>query len=99
MGSECYTVTTISSRRENNAKGDSATPYSWKKGTLRLATRTRLSDKLRSRVSHARNPNSKGKLLVDHTGDPAGPPKILGSRLACSWGLALVRLTTHMASF
>jgi hypothetical protein len=51
-----------------------------------LATRTRLSDRLRPGVSHARNPNNKGKLVVDLIGDPAGPPKIPGNEPACSWG-------------
>jgi hypothetical protein len=65
--------------------GDSVAPYCRKKGTLRLATRTKLYNRLRSRVSHVRGPNSKGK-LVDLTGDPAGPSKISESGPACSWG-------------
>jgi hypothetical protein len=57
-----------------------------KQGTLGLATRTRASARLRSGATQASNPNSRGKLIVDFTGDPAGPPKIPGSGPACSWG-------------
>lgn len=64
---------------------DSVAPYSTKKGTLRLATRTKLYDRLRSRVSHVRDLNSKGK-PVDLTCDPARPFKISGSGPACLWG-------------
>jgi hypothetical protein len=54
-----------------------------KQGTLGLATRTRASVRLRSNATQARN--SRGKLVVDLTGDPARPPKTPGSGLACSW--------------
>lgn len=49
-----------------------------KQGTLGLATRTRASARLRSGATQASNPNNRGKLVVDLTGDPAGPPKIPG---------------------
>jgi hypothetical protein len=50
-----------------------------------LATRIRASARLRSGVTQASNQNSRGKLEVDLTRDPAGPPKIPGGGPACSW--------------
>jgi hypothetical protein len=57
-----------------------------KQGTLGLATRTRVTARLRSGATQASNPNSIGKLVVDFTGDLVGPPKIPMSGPACSWG-------------
>jgi hypothetical protein len=51
-----------------------------------LATRTRISGRLRASVLQTRMHKSKGKLLVDLTGNPAGPPKVPGGGPACSWG-------------
>jgi hypothetical protein len=57
-----------------------------KQGTLDFATRTRASTRLRFSATQANNPNSRGKLVVDLTEDPVGPPKISGRGPACSWG-------------
>jgi hypothetical protein len=45
---------------------------------LRLATRSRATDGLRANVGSIREPNHKGKLVIDITGELAGPPKIPG---------------------
>jgi hypothetical protein len=51
-----------------------------------LATRTRIFGKLRTFVLQTGMHKSKGKLIVDLTGNPAGPPKVPGGGPACSWG-------------
>ncbi|XP_062163033.1 uncharacterized protein LOC133869950 isoform X1 [Alnus glutinosa] len=56
------------------------------KSNLGLATRTRISGRLRTSVLQTGMHKSKGKLLVDLTGNPAGPPKVPGGGPACSWG-------------
>jgi hypothetical protein len=69
-----------------------------KQGTLGMATRTRASARLRSSATQASNPNSRGKLVVDLTGDLVGPSKIPGSGPACSWGPPKGGITFRVAS-
>jgi hypothetical protein len=52
-----------------------------------LATRSRASGGLRADAGSVRDPNRKGKFVIDITGEPAGPPKIPGGGPLCSWGL------------
>jgi hypothetical protein len=52
-----------------------------------LATRSRAAGGLRADAGSVRDPNRKGKFVIDITGEPAGPPKILGGGPLCSWGL------------
>jgi hypothetical protein len=56
------------------------------KSNLGLATRKRISSRLRTFVFQTRMHKSKGKLLVDLTGNPVGPLKAPGGGLACLWG-------------
>jgi hypothetical protein len=41
---------------------------------------------LRPWAGSVRDPNNKGKFVFDLTGNPAGPPPILGGGLVCAWG-------------
>jgi hypothetical protein len=50
-----------------------------------LATRSRASSRLRAYVGSVRAHNSKGKFVVNLTGEPAGPFAILGGGPVCSW--------------
>jgi hypothetical protein len=53
---------------------------------LGLATRSRAAGHLRADAGNTRDPNHRGKVMIDITGDPAGPPKIAGGGPLCSWG-------------
>jgi hypothetical protein len=53
---------------------------------LGLATRSRVAGHLRADAGSTRDPNHRGKVIIDITGEPAGPPKILGGGPLCSWG-------------
>ncbi|XP_059462343.1 uncharacterized protein LOC132191382 isoform X2 [Corylus avellana] len=57
-----------------------------KKTTLGLATRSRTSGRLRAVIRSGRELNNKPKLMIDLTGNPAGPPPIPGGGPVCSWG-------------
>jgi hypothetical protein len=52
-----------------------------------LANKSRATGGLRVDAGSVRNPNRKSKFVIDITGKPAGPPKILGGGPLCSWGL------------
>jgi hypothetical protein len=53
---------------------------------LGLVTRSRAASHLRADAGNTRDPNHRGKVMIDITGDPAGPPKIAGGGPLCSWG-------------
>ncbi|KAE7997475.1 hypothetical protein FH972_002111 [Carpinus fangiana] len=57
-----------------------------KKRMLGLARRSRAVGDLRADAGSIRDPNSRGKVVIDITGELAGPPKILGSGPLCAWG-------------
>lgn len=55
-----------------------------------LATRSRAAGDLRVDAGSIRDPNRKGKLVIDITGERTGPPKIPGGGPLCAWGLPRV---------
>jgi hypothetical protein len=77
-------ITVSTHHRGQSRTRASASTASRKQGILGLATRTRASARLGSGVTQATDQNNRGKLLVDLTGDPAGPHKIPRSGPACS---------------
>jgi hypothetical protein len=84
-------IATAQGRGQNKTRGrgESSTTTAQGRGqksNLGLATRTRISGRLRTSVLQTGMHKSKGKLLVDLTGNPAGPPKVPGGGPACSWG-------------
>jgi hypothetical protein len=92
-GEGTSTTSSASSRGEKSTRGKGAStvnfstaPYTRKKTSINLATRIRVGGRLRSTVSQTANPNSQGKVLVDLTRNPTGPPKVSGNGSACSWG-------------
>ena len=56
------------------------------KKLLGLATRSRVVGGLRANAGSIKEPNHKGKLVIDIMGELAGHPKIPGSGPLCSWG-------------
>ena len=57
---------------------------------LGLATRSRVVGGLRANAGSVREPNRKGKLVINIMGEPARPPKIPRGGPLCSWGLPRV---------
>ena len=53
---------------------------------LGLARRSRAIGDLRADAGSIRDPNSRGKVVIDITGKPAGTPKISGGGPLCAWG-------------
>jgi hypothetical protein len=56
-----------------------------KNKSMGLATRSRASSRLMAYVGSVMAHNSKGKLVVDLTGEPARPFVILGGGPVCYW--------------
>ena len=53
---------------------------------LGLARRSRAVGDLREDGGSIRDPNSRGKVVIDIMGKPDGPPKIPGGGPLCAWG-------------
>jgi hypothetical protein len=53
---------------------------------LGLARRSRAAGDLRADAGSIRDPNSRGKVVIDITGEPAKPPKIPEGGPLCAWG-------------
>jgi len=64
----------------------SSTITTKKKTSLGLATRSRISGRLKACVWSVMDPNRKGKLVLDLTMDPVGLPPIPRGGPVCSWG-------------
>jgi len=85
-GESTSTTSTAPSRGEKSTRGAGAsTRYTRKKASTSLATRSRVGGRLRAHPTQT-NPNTRGKVMVDLTGNPSGPPKVPGGGPACSWG-------------
>jgi len=85
-GEGTSTTSTAPNRGENSTRGTGAsTRYTRKKASTSLATRSRVGGRLRAHPTQT-NPNTRGKVMLDLTGNPSGPPKVLGGGPACSWG-------------
>jgi hypothetical protein len=53
---------------------------------LGLARRSRAAGDLRADAGSIRDLNRRGKVMIDITGEPTKPPKILGDGPPCAWG-------------
>ncbi|KAE8038553.1 hypothetical protein FH972_011052 [Carpinus fangiana] len=53
---------------------------------LGLSKRSRAASDLMADAGSIKDPNSRGKVVIDITGKPAGPPKIPGCGQLCAWG-------------
>jgi hypothetical protein len=85
-GERTSTTSIAPSRGEKSTRGTGpSTRYTRKNASTSLATRSRVGGRLRAHPTQT-NPNTRGKVMVDLTGNPFGPPKVLGGGLACSWG-------------
>jgi len=85
-GESTSTTSTAPSRGEKSTRGAGAsTRYTRKKASTSLATRSRVGGRLRAHPTQT-NPNTRGKVMVDLTENPSGPPKVPGGGPACSWG-------------
>jgi hypothetical protein len=85
-GEGTRTISIASSKGEKSTRGMGATTrYTRKKASTSLAIRSRVGGRLREHPTRT-NPNTQGKVMVDLTGNPFGPPKVLGGGPACSWG-------------
>jgi hypothetical protein len=62
-----------------------STRYTRKKASTSLATKNRVGGRLKAHPTKT-NPNTRGKVMVNLTGNPSGPPKVPGGGPACLWG-------------
>jgi hypothetical protein len=56
-----------------------------KKIMLGLGRRSKAAGDLRAYAGNIRDPNRKGKVVIDIMGEPGGPPKIPGVGPLCTW--------------
>jgi len=73
-GEGTSTTSIAPSRGEKSTRGTGAsTRYTRKKTSTSLATRSRVGGRLRAHPTQT-NPNTRGNVIVDLTGNPSGPP-------------------------
>jgi hypothetical protein len=53
---------------------------------LGLTRRSRATGDLKADAGSIKDPNSRGMVVINITGEPVGPPKIPGGGPLCAWG-------------